>query len=268
MPRTCTVSCWTLAIVLGAASPHIALAQGGTIAHRFAPPPGAVRSVQDPSSFGHYLRHLRLKPEGSKVHLYDGRPKSRQDVHAAVVAVSTGSKDLQQCADAVIRLHAEHLFAQGAIDRIAYTFTNGWSAPFSRWATGQRIRVSGNRCSWVNGSAPDRSHTALLAYLEQVFMYAGTRSLARDLVPVTGTEVRSGDVYVQGGSPGHAVIVVDVARSIEGRTYIMLAQSYMPAQDIHVLRGPVADVWYEVGSGDVLRAPEWTFAWSDRARWP
>jgi hypothetical protein len=60
------------------------------------------------------------------------------------------------------------------------------------------------------------------------------------------------------------VIVVDMAVNAVGEKLMMLAQSYMPAQDIHILRGPVDGVWYPVREGDV-NTPEWTFR-SDQAR--
>ncbi|HOP99614.1 MAG TPA: DUF4846 domain-containing protein [Acetivibrio clariflavus] len=42
----------------------------------------------------------------------------------------------------------------------------------------------------------------------------------------------------------------------------MIAQSYMPAQDIHVLKnfnGTEISPWYSLNFGDVLNTPEWTF---------
>ena len=44
-----------------------------------------------------------------------------------------------------------------------------------------------------------------------VFMYAGTASLSRELPTVLYTSLQPGDVFIKGGSPGHAVIVMDVA---------------------------------------------------------
>jgi hypothetical protein len=38
--------------------------------------------------------------------LYNGAPKFRQDVHAAVIDIDVGTRDLQQCADATMRLRA------------------------------------------------------------------------------------------------------------------------------------------------------------------
>lgn len=202
-------------------------------------PAGFRRTEEERASFGSWLRALPLKPSGSRVLLFDGREKSNQSAHAAVVDLDVGAKDLQQCADAVIRLRAEYLFARGRTDEIAFRYTNGERAEFGR------------------GSYAD-----LRRYLERVFMYAGTRSLARDMTPVR--DLRIGDVFVQGGSPGHAVIVVDVAVSGD-RTIFLLAQSYMPAQDIHVLRNGDSP-WFEVDPGRDLVTPEWTFRWSDLRR--
>lgn len=254
-----------LALALGAAS-----AQNGTLAQRFAPPPGFTRPDQAEGSFGAFLRALPLKPADAPVLLHNGSPKPRQDAHAAVIDVSTGTKDLQQCADAVMRLRAEYLFALGQHERIAFRFTNGFRAEWQRWRKGERIRVEGNACRWVPEARPDSSHAALLRFLEQVFTYAGTRSLSQELLPATG-DLAIGDVFIQGGSPGHAVIVVDAARHADGRRAFLLAQSYMPAQDMHVLRNNAAPewgAWFPLRDAGGLRTPEWTFQWSDRRRWP
>ena len=49
----------------------------------------------------------------------------------------------------------------------------------------------------------------------------------------------------------------------------MLAQSYMPAQDIHVLRNDGAlNPWYAVIPGATeLQTPEWTFKTNQLRRW-
>jgi hypothetical protein len=212
-----------------------------------------------------------LKPDGTPVLLYNGGPKATQAVHAAVVEISTGTKDLQQCADAVMRLRAEYLYANGQQDAIAFNFTNGFRATWKRWRSGERIRVTGNTCEWISGSSPDGSHEQLLKYLEKVFTYAGTLSLAKELVAASEKPLSAGDVFIQGGSPGHAVLVLDVARHSDGRIFFLLGQSYMPAQDFHVLRNtidPRYGAWFEYGKAAVLETPEWTFQWSDRNRWP
>ncbi|MBK7139361.1 MAG: hypothetical protein IPH74_10160 [Bacteroidetes bacterium] len=64
-------------------------------------------------------------------------------------------------------------------------------------------------------------------------------------------------------SPGHAVIVVDVAKNEKtGETLFLLAQSYMPAQEIHLLKNPNdggISPWYSADFGNVLITPEYTF---------
>jgi hypothetical protein len=57
------------------------------------------------------------------------------------------------------------------------------------------------------------------------------------------------------------VLVVDVAEDSKGRRAVLLAQSYMPAQDIHVLRNPSTpdNPWYVIESDGPLTTPEWDF---------
>lgn len=240
------------------------------IGSRFTPPMGAIRVTLPAHSFGAYLRDLPLLPAGTAVRTYDGGLKQRQDVHAAVIDISVGDRDLQQCADAVMRLRAEHLFAEERYEEIVFSFTNGFRADFVRWSHGERIQVRGNACTWVRTSGPDASHKALLAYLNKVFTYAGTISLSRELRSASHLPMEIGDVFIQGGSPGHAVIVVDLAHTADGRNAFLLAQSYMPAQQIHVLKNlahPDHGAWFIEGEDEDLRTPEWTFRWEDRKRW-
>ena len=242
-----------------------------TILTRFATPEGFERVGAGEGSFGNWLRALPLQADGTPVHLYNGALKSRQDVHAAVIDMSVGGRDLQQCADAVMRLRAEHLFATGRQDEIAFHFTSGFLAEWSRWRRGERIAVDGNDCRWLHRAEPDDSHEELLRFLNIVFTYAGTLSLEKELRPAGTADLRIGDVFINGGSPGHAVIVTDVARNADGRTVFLLAQSYMPAQEIHVLRNlrrPDLGAWFIAGDGDALYTPEWTFQWEDQRRFP
>lgn len=239
---------------------------GKTLTTRILPPEGYTRTRLDTKSFGFYLRHLPLKPHGSPVYCFDGREKWNQSVHAAVVDLDVGTRDLQQCADAVMRLRAEYLWQQEAYDQISFNFTNGFAAPYAPWRAGQRIRVSGNTVAWVNAGRPDRSYAAFRKYLDMVFAYAGTLSLAEELKSKALSKIAIGDVFIQGGSPGHAVTVVDLAREEEsGKIMVLLAQSYMPAQDIHILKNPGrTDPWYLIDEHvQQIRTPEWTFSAQD-----
>ncbi len=211
-----------------------------------------------------------MKPAGSRVALFDGREKSRQDVHAAVFDIDVGRKDLQQCADAIMRLRAEWLFGAGRLDEIAFDYTGGGRSPFSRWAKGERPDEKAR--SWKSGGRPDASYASFRKYFEQVMIYAGTASLARELKPAKIEDLGIGDVFIKGGFPGHAMLVVDLARSpATGEVRFLLAQSYMPAQDIHVVRNQAdarGSPWFSVNFGAELVTPEWRFKREELRRWP
>lgn len=238
---------------------------------RIAPPEGFRRTDAEAGSFETWLRGLPLKSGRPPVLLYDGRPKANQEAHHAVVDIDVGSKDLQQCADAVIRLRAEWLYAAKRYAEIHFNFTSGDRADWSKWAEGFRPVVQGNRVTWRKSAGADATYPSFRAYLDTVFAYAGTASLSAELKPVADArEVRPGDVFILGGSPGHAIIVADVAQTTDGRAKVfLLVQGYMPAQEMHVLRNPndaKLSPWYSVDFGDTLRTPEWTFRKTDLKR--
>lgn len=235
--------------------------QGMTVESRIKVPEGFRRDTLPGHSFGAFLRQFPLEPHGMKVVYYNGRVKSNP-VYVAVLKADVGKRDLQQCADAVIRLRAEYLYSRKAYDSIHFNFTNGFRVDYSRWAKGERIRVTGNRVEWYKAKEPDYSYSVFRAYLDCVFAYAGTLSLSRELHSVAYTDLRAGDVWIQGGSPGHAVIVMDVAVNDRGEKIYLLAQSYMPAQSIHILKNPINPAlspWYEMPSGHIVQTPEWNF---------
>lgn len=224
-------------------------------------PAGFIRVASN--GFGTYLRKLPLKPEGTKVKLYDGTEKYWQGGAYAVVDMEIGKTDLQQCADACIRLRAEYLWRNKQYDKIHFNFVNGFKADYTKWAEGNRISVEGNKASWYEAGVPDYSYRSFRKYLNMVFSYAGTASLAKETTPVKLGDAQIGDVFILGGSPGHAMIIVDIAQDRNGRKAMMVAQSYMPAQDIHVvtnLNNEDISPWY-IYNDDTLafEFPEWTF---------
>jgi hypothetical protein len=252
--------------------------RGMTILARFSAPAGYARKEAPAGTFAAYLQCLPLKPHGAVVKLFDGRVKPNSGIYVAVIdlpigpveAGRYGRRDLHQCADAVIRLRAEYLFAQGRYDEIRFRFTSGFLAEYSRWRRGERVTVSGNNARWEQSAPSSNSFQNFWRYLETVFAYAGTASLARELKTVSREDLDIGDVFIQPGHPGHAVIVVDAAVSKQsGRKVFLLAQSYMPAQEIQVLANPNdarLSPWYASDFGAMLRTPEWTFSAGDLER--
>ncbi|MBU0983822.1 MAG: DUF4846 domain-containing protein [candidate division Zixibacteria bacterium] len=236
-----------------------------------APPEGFTRLAQDSTSFGSWLRHLPLRTGDNTVYVYDHSPKTNQKAHYRILDIDTGPRDLQQCADAVMRLRAEYLLCQKQHDRIHFNFTSGDTARWSDWKRGIRPKVDGNKVSFRQSAPPDSSYRSFRSYLDSVFMYAGTHSLKRELEPeIISDDIRPGDMFIQGGFPGHAVIVIDVVVSADGkRKLMMLAQGFTPAQDMHILKNPNdkdLSPWYRVKPVGRLLTPEWTFNWSDLRR--
>lgn len=237
--------------------------KGTLIIDRINCPDGYERIDVSNDSFGYFLRNLDLKPEGSEVMLYDGRKKGNQNVHVAVFSIDVGDRDLQQCADATMRLWAEYLRRAGRYEDIHFNFTNGFRVDYSKWMEGYRIKVDGNDVSWVKSTESSNTYETFMNYMRIVFAYAGTLSLYEELESVPIKDMDIGDIFVQGGSPGHAVIVVDMAINKEtGQTVFLLAQSYMPAQEIHVLINPNNEnlgPWYMLDDREVYVTPEWRF---------
>ena len=241
-----------------------------SVAKRVKPPLGYQYLRGAEGSFAEWLLNLPLKPGRPPVRLYDGRQKPNQAAHFAVLDLDVGRENLQQCADAIIRLRAEYLYHRGQNSSIRFNFTSGHRADFSRWAEGYRPVVSGRQVSWVKTAARDSCYRSFRAYLRTVFIYASTRSLVRQLLAVPDIrDIRSGDVLIQPGSPGHAMIVVATAGNRRGEKVFLLAQSYMPAQDVHLVRNPAnlrLNPWYEMPAGDQIVTPEWVFSRRDLRR--
>ena len=141
-----------------------------------------------------------------------------------------------------MRLRAEYLFAAGGFDEIRLPPATRQaerhrSGPAARGATAGIV-------SWCACSPPP-----------------GSASLDAELPHARGAPL-PGDVLIQGGYPGHAVVVLDVAADPSGRRYLLLGQSYMPAQQIHVLKNlgdPRLSPWYDAAAlnGSGVATPEW-----------
>lgn len=233
--------------------------------------PEGYQSVEVPAgSFQAYLRELPLKPHGAKVKYYDGRSKNSKGVYMAVVDLQIGNRNLHQCADAVMRLRAEYLWKNKKYDQIHFNFTNGFRVDYAEWMKGKRVVVKGNKTRWSQQAEPSNTYSDLWNYLQIIFSYAGTLSLSKEMEPVSINDLNIGDVFIQGGSPGHAVIVINKARHLQtGEKIFLLAQSYMPAQQIQVLVNPdnqKLSPWYTLPDKGELKTPEWDFKSTDLKR--
>lgn len=227
---------------------------GTTLLSRFPLTTPYTRLSQDSASFGQYLRQLNLLPDGSPVMHYDGSPKYYQQHHHAILDIDVGTRDLQQCADAVMRLRGEYLFAQRRYAEISFNFLGDGKPQY-----------------YTKYAGADRTYGKFRKYMNYIFSYANTESLGRELTQVPIDSIRPGDTFidVRPGAIGHAITVMDMmVNQATGKKYMMLSQSYMPAQSIHILRNPTNpdSPWYEIGTSGSFETPEWVFDYTDLRR--
>jgi hypothetical protein len=237
---------------------------GTTLETRINTPVNFVRLENTENSYASYLRNLPLKPNGAEVMYYDGTHKSNNNVYDAVIDLTIGTRNLHQCADAVMRLWAEYLWTNKRYDDIHFNFTNGFRIEYSKWIQGYRIKINGNKVSWYKSTSPSNTYKDFWKYMELVFSYAGTLSLSKELIPVPKNEMKIGDVFIWGGSPGHAILVIDMAINPETKERVfLLAQSYMPAQETQILKNQnnsTISPWYSLSDLKTeLKTPEWNF---------
>lgn len=227
-----------------------------TIKERFSPPENYVWVEEEPSSFGYFIEHFKLKPYGSPILKYDGTPIATQDVHEAVFDIDTGNKDLQQCADAAIRLRAEYLYKAKRSDEIKFHFTSGDLVSWNDYKSGIRVFVNGNSVHFRKTAAFDDSYQNFRKYLDLIFNYAGTISLNKETKPVAKTsDLKTGDILITPGSPGHIVFISGVSENKKGEKLFLLSEGFTPAQSIHMLSNPFDEnisPWYRLD----VNAPE------------
>lgn len=64
---------------------------------------------------------------------------------------------------------------------------------------------------------------------------------------------------------------MEVAVNNQGKKNYMLAQSYMPAQDIHILNNPKfkkKTPWHFIDNEKIIETPEWIFYNYQLMKWP
>lgn len=227
-----------------------------TIKERFSPPKDYEWLNESQGSFGYFIENFKLKSYGSQILRYDGTPISTQHLHEAVFDIDTGNKDLQQCADAVIRLRAEYLYTMKRSDEIKFHFTSGDLMSWNDYKNGTRAFVNGNSVSFRKTAGFDDSYQNFRAYLDLIFNYAGTISLHKETKPVIkSSDLKTGDILITPGSPGHVVFVAGVCKNKDGKKLFLLGEGFTPAQSIHLLSNPFnknISPWYELD----VNAPE------------
>ena len=223
-----------------------------TLIERYKVPNGFERVSYNKNDFGYFLQHLPLKTFGSQVAYFDGSVKNKANVYNGVIDLPIGQKDLHQCADATMRMRADYLYQQKRYNEIAFNFISDGQPRFYT--------------EYIKG---DYSKEKYWKYLEYIFSYANTASLKAQLKTIPYTNVKIGDILIQQGNPyGHAVMVVDLVTNGKDKM-VLLAQSYMPAQEMQILDNPTSiddSPWYKLEDGKI-KTPEWNFTSEDWKTW-
>ncbi|MBO4385943.1 MAG: hypothetical protein J5817_02890 [Treponema sp.] len=250
--------------IFGSRGPSVEINKNGmTVESRIGVPEGYERVSVKAGSYEDFYRKLPLKPDGSSVYYYNGKLKS-QSFHIAVYDFPQLSEDLLQCADACMKMRAEYYYSRGEYSKIGFDSEGGVYMPFSKYVDGYRLTGSG----WKSGYAKGASREIFDQYLRIVYSYASTRSLAKEIKPISISDLRIGDVFVQSGNPGHAVFVTDMAVNKKtGKKIMLLGQGYMPAQDIHVIESfDSVSPWFFVEDKEFSYA-EYIFPKGCQGRW-
>ncbi len=242
-----------------------------SLEERFPTPPGYKRVKVPPGSFSEWLRSLPMAPEGTPAKSFDGKETlaADDDYLAGVVAIDTGTPDLQQSSDVIIRLHAEYLWSRGEKDRISYLSASKLNMPLSRWEKGQRLIPQGPNVFWViKGKPSEVDHAEFRKYLDAVFNWANSTSLSPRSTPVgEPRDLVAGDFFLQSGEPNHVAVVLDVADKPSGERVALMGQARNPAESIHVVRPGKATPWFSVRPPvPVLTPHSKALAWSDLRR--
>lgn len=237
---------------------------GKTIKERVTTPEDFTRVAYDSSSFQHYIREKKLKPFGAKVINYDGEPYFYQLGHVGVLDVDVPSNGLQQCADALIRLRSEYLWETNQKNKIGFNFTSGHYSSWTNYAEGFRPKVNGSKVSFHKTASANSSKANFYKYLNLIYMYSGTLSLDDELKEITSIkDLKIGDMLIVGGSPGHVIMIADIAENSEGERLFLLIQGNTPAQSIHMLKNlddTSISPWYKLQINSEISVPGFTFA--------
>lgn len=236
---------------------------GNTISTRFKVPEGYVRVQTEEGSFEYYLQNFSLKKYGEKAYHYNGKI-NKNAPKFGVFDNEITPKNLEQCADAIMRLWAEYLYYQGEYDRISFNFVNGFECNYVNYAEGNRVKIDDSICYWYKGAEKDYSYETFRKYMDLVHNYANTSSLQKQAEYVHYEDIRIGDIFVMSAAQmnknlGHAVIVVDMCVNPEtGDKLFLIAESTTPASETYVVTDKEGSPWIKLGEFGTLNTSNWT----------
>ena len=207
-----------------------------------------------PDSWPYFLQHMPA--ENKPILDFMGNQISNQEKHFAILSYDVGTADLQQCADALMRLRAEYLFSQKKYARIGFHFNSGIYYSWADYLKGMRPGFKERKQILSHtSSSSEMSHSSLRKWLDIVYAYANTVSLCKELKNTDRLE--TGTVIIFPGNPGHCCMIIDEAVTDKTDTVYKMAEGYMPAQSIYILSNPYEpewNPWYHLGKGEINTA--------------
>ncbi|KUY15845.1 hypothetical protein BAZ12_07800 [Elizabethkingia miricola] len=227
---------------------------------RLLVPKGFAREITNENTWEHFIQNQALEKFGSPILKHDGTKILDQKHHVGTLTYDVGEKDLQQCADALIRLRAEYLFGQKRYNEIGFNFTSGDHFTWKSYAEGERPLINGNNVKFIK-RAPENalgSYSDFRQYLDIIYNYAGTISLSKELKDSKGNmELNIGDLIITPGSPGHTVMIADKISDGKNKKYALI-EGFTPAQTIHIL-SVNGNPWFSIKPGAIIETPRYTF---------
>ncbi|SPW29717.1 Uncharacterised protein [Elizabethkingia miricola] len=221
---------------------------------RLLVPKGFAREITNENTWEHFIQNQALEKFGSPILKHDGTKILDQKHHVGTLTYDVGEKDLQQCADALIRLRAEYLFGQKRYNEIGFNFTSGDHFTWKSYAEGERPLINGNNVKFIK-RAPENalgSYSDFRQYLDIIYNYAGTISLSKELKDSKGNmELNIGDLIITPGSPGHTVMIADKISDGKNKKYALI-EGFTPAQTIHIL-SVNGNPWFSIKPGLLLK---------------
>nr|WP_321222120.1 DUF4846 domain-containing protein [uncultured Psychroserpens sp.] len=240
-----------------------------TIASRVDIPVGYKRVFYKSGSYEDYLRNYSLKPFGSKIINYDNTEYFWQGGHIGILEIPVPKNGLQQCADALIRIRSEYLWANNRKSEIGFNFTSGHYCSWKKYAEGYRPKINGNKVTFNKTANANSSEENFYKYLNLIYMYSGTLSLYNELQPIKAKHLKIGDMLIKGGSPGHIVMICDEIVNDKGDKLFLLFQGNTPAQSVHLVKNLENDAispWYQLKDDAVIPVSNYTFSSSKYVR--
>jgi len=221
--------------------------------------------------FQTWITNLPLCPAGRRVARWDNQAIMSADSVTAVIDFGVATSN-QRDADIPLQLMAEFLRASNKLGDFPIILNQGDTVTFDKWLNGEYYYNSAQQLAHRDGPKREASDQEYHRYLQFVITQNDNKSLRRNLVPITESEIAPGAIYIQfqkdaPDSTGHAAVILDVCANKKGETLYLAGWGGNPAHAFIVARPwPITKrIWFnlaelkqqlkEYGDGSFFRFP-------------